>query len=187
VIEEYRAGAPPTFFLALWPTLVAGGTFLDAEVRPLRVTIPRDVWLDYVGRARRERFEVLEIPLPAMVAPELSLSFEMLRKARAAVDRGEFDQALIFCRQALEASREHLPARPKESREEAASLFLQSVLPEDHAEHYARIIAASKKLMNRPAHLQSDPAPFTRSEANFVIGVTASVLGLVGWQLGTRS
>ena len=85
LIEERRGGGPLTLWLVLWPTLVSGGTFLDAEARPVRMTIPREDWFEYLGRARRERVELLEIPLPALVVPELALAFELLRKARGLV------------------------------------------------------------------------------------------------------
>jgi len=64
-IERRRDGAPPRFWLQIWPILVKQKEFLDGDVRAFEMRIPREQWLEFYGKAGGASFDVLEIKYPS--------------------------------------------------------------------------------------------------------------------------
>lgn len=102
-IERRRDGAPPRFYLQLWPTFLSGSVFLDAEVRSIELRVPREMWLEFLARSGGHQFEVIEIRYRSSEAESFRRGFERLREARMRFNDGLYDEAIAACRKAIEA------------------------------------------------------------------------------------
>ena len=61
-IEEHRSGGPSLFWATFWPSLVDTAGFLDADVAPFRIEVPRDRWLEVLAQLTHRQIAVLEVP-----------------------------------------------------------------------------------------------------------------------------
>ncbi len=176
MIEEHRAGRDSLFWLALWPSLVDEHGFLDCDVRPLRVAIPREKWIAVVGSLTHARVTLLEVKRPRLEAPEFEAAIGHIMEARTRVDRGDFDESVACCRRAIEAL-----SRALDIGHKAASLegSLGAVTDEKRAKAYAGIVSRVKELGNYTIHRSEAPGRYSRTEAQFVVGTTEHVLALL--------
>ncbi len=77
-IEEHRDGGEPVLWLVLWPTLADQHGFLDADLHPIQVRIPRDRWLEFIAAVRDQRFpswkRFFRLPMRLVSRRQLSMS-----------------------------------------------------------------------------------------------------------------
>ncbi len=175
-IEQRRAGAPLRLWLALWPTLVANGAFLDADVRPISVDVPRDVWLAFLEGARGVSYEVFELALPQLLEPQLEGATRYLETARRRLDAGDYESSVVTCRKAIEAVRLLVP---KVDEGDPLAAFLEERTPERHAEHYTGILSRLKQITAKGGHASARGITFSRPEALFILGTTVVFVSFV--------
>ena len=99
-LEEHRAGDVLAMKMQLWPRIEMEGTTTDARVDEIRFQVPRDDWLAAVGTFTGEQIDLLEIHYHLAYANRYQLSLAELHRARAAVDRGDFNGAVVQARKA---------------------------------------------------------------------------------------
>ena len=100
-LEECRAGGVLAVKMQLWPRIEIDGVTANAQVDEIRFQIPRDDWLETVRTITGERVDVLEVRYHLMYADRYDASLAELRRARDAVDRGDFNGAVIQARKAV--------------------------------------------------------------------------------------
>lgn len=175
-VEEARAGADATFRAAFWLSLQDTKGDIAATLDAIHITIPREEWLKVIGGFLNTRYELVEIPYPALVEPEFEATVSHLRDGIAKINRGEYDDAVAACRRAIESLVATLDVGHK-------GLELQAALTphsdSKRAEAYAGIISRIKALGNMTIHRRHALGKFTRAEAQFVVGTTAHSLALV--------
>lgn len=175
-IEQRRVGAPLRLWLAVWPTLVADGAFLDADVRPIAIDVPRDVWLAFLEGARGVSYEVFELALPQLLESQLEDATSYLQTARRRIDAGDYESAVATCRKAVEAVRLLLP---KVEEGDPLAAFLAQRTPDRHAEHYTAILSRLKQVTAKSVHASAQGTAFSRAEALFILGMTVVLVSFV--------
>lgn len=177
VLERHRNGSAPSLWLQLWPTLLNGTEFLNADARVIRMDIPREQWLEFLARVRGSQFDVLEIQYTAQEAERFQRAISRTREARAQIAGGEYDAAVAECRKVLEALGHEL--KEEGQKEPLRNLFEQRTDPR-RAHEYLGIVSRIKQLSGFVHHDFGVPLTYTRAEAQFVLRTTESVLSLVG-------
>src|SRR5262249_31998925 len=134
-IERRRNGKEPIFYVQMWPT-VAGqkGLLPDVRCSAIRITVPRDTWLQIASSIQRHQRLVVEIVLPSNDGGAFRGAYEHLRKADENVIEGKYDLAAMCCRQVIEAIEKVLPK--VEKGHEPIRKYIESVLNEYRAEAY---------------------------------------------------
>src|SRR5262249_41655241 len=102
-LEDSRAGGTPVFWVQIWPVLFMSGRKMHTKVGPFRVEVPRDRWLAFLEGAEYGSFEVLEVRIPRDRQIVFQRAVEHLREARRKLSGGQFDDAVGYCRKAIEA------------------------------------------------------------------------------------
>lgn len=175
-LEDHRAGKEPVLWLVFWPTLVDAQGFLDCDIGPIKVVVPRDNWLQVLSVLTDSRREVLEVQRPVLESPEIDAAIGHIRESRARVGRGDFDEAVAACRRALESTAKALDVPSKAGAIEQA---LAAVTDDKRAKAYAGIVAKLKDLANYTIHRHEAPGRYTRTEALFVVGATEHTIALL--------
>lgn len=180
-IEERRKGAAPTFSLELWPVIVCKERQLVAQVQSIRLNIPREQWLKFLGAAGHQRFEILEVPIPKE-ADLLSRAIEHTKAARQRVDVGDYEEAIARCRKALDVMYQRFPRREgKDGDEDGLRIALASATDDRRAKEFVGIIGRIKQLGAFAHHdLGEAGVEYSRAESLFIIRTTESILALVG-------
>src|SRR5258706_14204222 len=71
LIERWRQGKPPVFWLQLWPVLMANGVRADwAECRAFEVHVSREDWLTFYEQVGGGKFDVIEVQYSAKEAEQ---------------------------------------------------------------------------------------------------------------------
>jgi hypothetical protein len=177
-IEQLRAGKPPVFWIELWPTLMSKSGYLDATIRPFRLTVPREPWLDFLAKTRSDRYELLEIRFAQKDAEPIGKTVEYLRLAEARLYDGDYPNAVATCRKALEAFAiaNGLPPTQTDWRSALGILTQERI-----AKQYASILGSIKQLAGFEIHSLGEPDPqYTRAEALFIIRSTENIVALIG-------
>ncbi len=137
-IEDHRAGGVALFHCDLWPSLMDPAGFLDSSVEMLRVTIPRETWLTVLEGLQHTKYDLIEIPYPALDEPEFQASAGHIRDAIAKLNKGDFDESLAACRRAIESLAATLNIGHQVPELEAA---LTPLTDSERAKAYAGIIS----------------------------------------------
>jgi hypothetical protein len=183
-IERWRDSKPPTFWLQLWPTLMANGERLDfAEVRAFQVSIPREVWLAFYTQVGGGQFDVIEVQFSESEAQRFKLAVNKVQKARSEITDGDYDAAVESCRKAVEAIFRDLPeveSSPSENSPSAIKSFLTERTDEKRATAYVGILSKLKELTNIAVHGFGHKMVYSRAEAQFIVRTTEALLALLG-------
>lgn len=174
--EDHRVGGEAIFWLSLWPTLDDGHGSIPAHIGVLRVVIPPNRWLEILGQLRGGLTELVEIPHPALAQPQFSNALAQLRDAKARVDRGDFDEAAVACRRALEGTATALNLT---LTSEALESALAKLLDEERAKKVASIITRIREFGNKSAHRSEVSTGYLRADAQFVVACTAHAMALL--------
>lgn len=177
-IERRRAGASPQLWLQIWPILVAGGEILDSDVRPIRMSVPREQWLDFYSRVGGTQYEVLEIRYSPKAAEQFQRALARTRDARAKIAEGEYDQAVALCRNVIEALIKEL--RPSDASDDPLRALFTIRTDERRAKEYSAIVSRLKQLASFAHHEFGEPITYSREEAAFIVRLTESLLSFVG-------
>lgn len=178
-IEEYRQGGSLIFWLKLWPRAEAGGEVLDARVDEFLVTVPRDDWLAVITDITEDRTDVLEVRHQLSYAHRFQPSLSELRSAQHAVDRGDFNGAVIQARKAVSLLEEAVRA----GSDQPLQAVLSDLVDQRHAKLYASLLARAKDMGNIRTHAAS-PREYSRVEALFALRLATLLLELLGFLLG---
>lgn len=194
LIERWREGKPPVFWLQLWPALVAdSGERLDwPECRAFEVRITREMWMDFYSQVGGGKFDVIEVQFSAKEAEQFNVAVGQVQKARAQIADGDYDGAVLTCRKAIEQIFADLPRvegqdiLASEAKDSPLKRFFSATTDSSRAESYVGILSRIKNLSNIAAHGIAAKVIFSREEAQFVLRTTESLLALVG-RLASRS
>ena len=173
-LEEHRAGGVLTMQMQLWPRVEMDGTTINAKVDGIEFRIPRDDWLAVVSTFTGEQIDLLEIRYHLTHAGRFRPSLGVLQRAREAVDRGDFDAAVIQARKAVSLMEESFQGRDGGS----LRAILGGRLDARHAKLYAGLITRAKDMGNITAHRASS-REYTRGEALFAIRLATILLELI--------
>lgn len=187
LIERWRQGKPPVFWLQLWPTLMANGERLDwAEVRAFPVSITRELWMAFYEQVGGGKFDVIEVQFSAKEAAQFSAAVGQIQKARGQIADGDYDGAVLTCRKAIEQIFRDLPeveaqeAPGSETKDSPVRKFFRLSTDAERASAYVGILSRIKALSNMAAHGIDSKHIFGREEAQFVLRTTESMLALIG-------
>jgi len=175
-LEQRRDGAAPRLWLALWPTVMADNTVLNAQVLPIPLLIPRDIWLEFLRRSGFAEYELLEIRYPAGSSEHLARAVGYLRDARSRIDAGDYASAAAACRKVIEAALE-------DSRSDGTgkdwNQILSRLTDDKRGTEYSGIAGRLKQLSGFAHHDYGSDVSFTRSDALFLVRCTHAFLVLV--------
>ncbi|MXX69444.1 MAG: hypothetical protein F4Y74_10835 [Gemmatimonadales bacterium] len=173
-VEEHRAGGALTLKMQLWPHIELEGSTADARIQEIRIEVPRDDWIAVVSAGADESINLLEIRYHLAYADRYRSSLAELRRAREAVDRGDFDSAVIQARKAVT-----LMERAVESATgDNLVTVLTDRIDEEHARLYGGIVVRAKGMGNMTAHVPA-AREYTRVEALFAIRLATISLEVV--------
>lgn len=175
-LEDHRAGGEAIIWLSLWPLLEDAHGCIEGQVSGVKVTIPRDKWIVALGTLRACRIDLVEIPHPALAGAEFAKAVDQLRDAKSRVDRGDFDEAAVACRRALEGT---FSALNLSLKAEDLEVTLAKVIDAERAKKLATIITRLKELGNISVHRSGISTDYLRAEAQFVVGCTAQAMALL--------
>ncbi len=173
-LEGHRAGDVLAMKIQLWPRIEMEGTTKDARVDEIRFQVPRDDWLAVVATFTGEQIDVLEVRYHLAYANRYGSSLAELRLARDAVDRGEFDRAVMQARKAVSLMEESVRVATGDDLTGA----LADRLDERHVKLYTGVITRAKDMGNISVH-RAEAREYTRVEALFSIRLATISLEVV--------
>ena len=173
-LEEHRAGGVLTLKMQLWPRVEMEGTIRVARVSEISVQVPRDDWLTVLRTCTADQIDLLEVRYALTYAHRYRASLEELRRASEAVDRGNFDSAVIRARKAVSLMEESVQAATKDDLKSA----LADRLDARHVGLYTGIISRAKDMGNITAHRHA-AREYTRGEALFAIRLATILLEVI--------
>lgn len=180
-IEEHRAGAALDLRMQLWTRIEMGGGTTDARVEEMAFIVPRDDWLAVLGALTGEQIDLLEIRYDLVYAARYRASLKEIRLAREAVDRGDFNRAVLQARKAVNLMEESV----KKATGEGLRAALTDRIDKRHAELYGGIVTRAKDMGNLVAH-RPEAREYTRVEALFAIRLATISLEVVAGLLDVR-
>jgi hypothetical protein len=187
LIERWRQGKPPVFWLQLWPTLMASGERLDwAECRAFEVKVTREAWMEFYSQVGGGKSDVIEVQFSAKEAEQFKAAVGQVRKARAQIADGDYDGAVLTCRKAIEQIFKDLPdldaqdVTESDAKDSPIRKFFRMTTDAERGAAYVGILSRIKALSNIAAHGVAAKVIFTREEAQFTLRTTESLLALIG-------
>ena len=173
-LEEHRAGAALELRMQLWTRVEMGGGTTDARVEKIALQVPRDDWLAVLGALTGERVDLLEVRYDLVYAARYKASLKEVHLAREAVDRGDFNRAVLQARKAISLMEESVAAATGEDLRAA----LTDRIDERHANLYGGIVKRAKDMGNLTAH-RPQAREYTRVEALFAVRLATITLEVV--------
>ncbi len=184
-LEEYRAGAALELRMQLWTRIETGELTTnsarvssrligDAQVEEIAFKVPRDDWLAVLGVWTGDHVDLLEIRYDLVYAARYRASLKEIRLAREAVDRGDFNRAVLQARKAVTLMEESVKAATGEDLRAA----LTDRLDRRHADLYGGIVKRAKDMGNFAAH-RPETRDYTRVEALFAVRLATISLEVV--------
>ena len=173
-IEEHRAGAALELTLQLWSRIEMVGEATDARIEPITLRVPRDDWIAVLGVLTGDQIDLVEVRYDLVYAARYKASLNEIRLARAAVDRGDFNRAVLQARKAVTLMEESVKAATGEDLRTA----LTDRIDKRHAELYGGIVTRAKDMGNITAH-RPVARDYTRVEALFAIRLATISLEVV--------
>ncbi len=173
-MEEHRAGAALELRMQLWARIEIGGGTINAQVEEIALKVPQDDWLAVIGVLTGEQVELLEIPFDLVYAARYKSSLKEIRLAREAVDRGDFNRAVLQARKGVSLMEESVKTATGEDLRAA----LTDRLDRRHADLYGGIVKRAKDMGNFAAH-RPEARDYTRVEALFAVRLATISLEVV--------
>jgi hypothetical protein len=172
-VERRRNGKEPVFYIQLWPTIVGSSESYRSECRSLRMSVPRDRWMEVLSAIGRNDQIIVEVDLSKDDKGEFRRACEHVQKAREQIDKGDFDNSAISCRRAIDAVTNVFP--PAKEKEDPIKGFVESALNEHRVAAYAAAASVVRRFGGSAAH-DYDPIPLSRAEARLVLSTTANLI-----------
>lgn len=170
-IEKRRNGG--NFKLALWfmgEVEQAGKSQNKSDRHEFEVR--QQDWIEALDRMEYRRTMLFELPVPSADAA----IGELVARAQASLHKGDYDQTVTLCRQAIEKVEALAGDKPAASR--AVKKYREDREGMDTTE---RLLFLRESLKNA-THLAVHPSPnhcgFSRDQARAILSTTISVLGL---------
>ena len=179
-IEEHRAGTPLELRMQLWTRIEMRGETTNAQVEQIALKVPREDWLAVLGVLTGDQIDLAEIRYDLVYAARYKASLKEIRLAQAAVDRGDFNRAVLQARKAIGLMEESVKAATGEDLRTA----LTERIDKRHAELYGGIVKRAKDMGNITAH-RPEARDYTRVEALFAIRLATISLEVVAGLLTT--
>lgn len=173
-MEEHRAGAALELRTQLWTRIEMDGQTTDARVEEIALKVPRDDWLAVLGVLTKERIDLVEIRYDLVYAARYEASLKEIRLASEAVDRGDYNRAVLQARKAVTLMEESVKATTGEDLRAA----MTDRLDKRHADLYGGIVTRAKDMGNLTAH-RPEAREYTRVEALFAIRLATISLEVV--------
>ena len=173
-IEEHRAGAALELRMQLWTRIEMGGETTDSQVEEIALKVSRDDWLPVLRLLTGERVDLLEIRYDLVYAARYKASVKEIGLAQEAVDRGDFNRAVLQARKAVTLMEESVRATTGEDLRVA----LTDRIDKRHADLYLGIVTRAKDMGNFAAH-RPEAREYTRVEALFAIRLATISLEVV--------
>ncbi|HEY4319942.1 MAG TPA: hypothetical protein VGM77_02090 [Gemmatimonadales bacterium] len=175
-LELWRAGKPPVFWLQLWPSIVSvDHGWYDTSIQSFACSVPREAWLSVLDVFQEKRFLVLEVPCLSRHVDGFNAVGVHLSRALTRLDEGQFSDAVVACRLAMEL----LIGLAKQGRGELSDA-LSTCTDDRRGAEYAKLVVAFKDVTNLSVHASAGPPQFTRAEAVFVVQMTQHAVALIG-------
>lgn len=173
-LEEHRAGAALELTMQLWTRIEMGGAATDARVEEIALKVARDDWLAVLEVLTGERVELLEIRYDLVYAARYKASLKEIRLAREAVDRGNFNRAVLLARKAITLMEDSVKTTTGEDLRAA----LTDRIDKRHAVLYGGIVTRAKDMGNFAAH-RPEAREYTRVEALFAVRLATITMEVV--------
>ena len=173
-LEEHRDGGALELRMQLWTGIEIGGVTTNSRVEEIALKVPRDDWLAVLGTLTGEQVDLLEIRYDLVHAARYKASLKEIRLAREAVDRGDFNRAVLQARKAVSLMEEAVKAATGEDLRAA----LTDRIDKRHAELYGGIVTRAKDMGNITAH-RAEARDYTRVEALFAIRLATITIEVV--------
>lgn len=176
-LEQFRRGGPLRLWFSLAPLIEHEGQPLRVYINPFPAVVPIELWAEALRELRHDEYEILEVRFSLANAQRFRGSLSQLQAAIELVDRGDYQNAIVRCRQAVE----FLAVDTRAEGQDAPSVrsVLESIVGPSRAEAYTGLMSNVKRLGNLELHDTAGHG-FSRAEALFAIRATQSVLELVG-------
>lgn len=170
-IEKHRNGG--NFKLALWfmGEVEQGGKSQNKSDRH-EFEVRQQDWIEALERMEYRRTMLFELPVPSVDAP----IGELVAKAQAFLHKGDYDQTVTLCRQAIEKIEALAGDRAAASR--AVDKYRDDRKGMDTAERLLFLREALKNATHLAVHHSPSHWGFSRDQARAILSTTISVLGL---------
>lgn len=180
-LERHRRGGALQLSLALVPTFVQPYEVdpverrdpLELEIRPFNFTVYQEDWTQYLQSVGFATTDLIEIRYDLAVAESFQRAVEHTRAARGFILAGDYNKAVAVCRKVWEVL---------EKAPFSEGAITEALTRSTHArrvDRYTGIVAKLKQLANLEVHDQAVPPAYSRREAQFVVGSTEFMIGLI--------
>lgn len=180
-LEEYRAGGAVALTMRLWPQIELDGSTAVARIDEMFLSIPREDWLSVVSSVTGGHTELLEIRYHLSHAAQYRESLTELAMARAAVDSGNFDGAVLQARKSVTLLEDAVKAATGGD----VATALARRIDERHVKLYTGLIARAKDMGNIKAH-RAAAREYSRAEAQFAVRFAAILIEVLAALLTGR-
>lgn len=170
-IEKRRNGG--NFKLALWfmgEVEQAGKSQNKSDRHEFEVR--QQDWIEALERMEYRRTMLFELPVPSSDAPIGGL----VAKAQVFLHKGDYDQSVSLCRQAIEKVEALAGDRSAASR--AVEKYRDDRKGMDTAERLLFLRESLKNATHLAAHYDQNHCGFSRDQVKVILGTTIALLGL---------
>lgn len=170
-IERRRNGAG--FKLALWfaAELEQAGQS-KSNYGQHEFPVQQQDWIEALSRMEYRRTMLFELPIPSSDDP-IGL---LVAKAQASLHKGEYDQAVALCRQAIEKT-EGL-ASDKSAASRAVNKYRDDRKGMDTTERLLFLRESLKNTTHLAAHASENHSGYSRDQAKAILGTAIALLSL---------
>ena len=171
-IEKRRGGGEPSMWLQLWPQIQWSGGYCRATIDLMMLQPPRDKWIEFLNAVRDTEVGITEMQVPFLAAGRFKAARSRIQEAQELIDIGQYGQAVVKCRLAIEAIGLELSGNDPNG----ARSFLDNASGEKKGEHYWGIVSRLKQIAAMAVHEYAGEVEFTRCDAQFIVGMTRQVI-----------
>lgn len=129
-------------------------------------------WIEALERMEYRRTMLFELPVPSSDAPV----GELMAKAQAFLHKGDYEQAVILCRQAIEKI--EVSADDKSAAGQAVKKYRSAREEMDTTERLLFLRESLKNATHLAVHHSPNHCGFSRDQAKAILGATISLIGL---------
>lgn len=170
-IEKRRNGG--SFKLALWFMCdVEQAGISRSNSDRYEFDVRQQDWIEALERMEYRKTMLFELPVPSADAP----IGELVAKAQAFLHKGDYDQAVTLCRQAIEKI-EGLEG-DKSAAGQAVKKYRAAREDMDTTERLLFLREALKNATHLAVHHSPSHCGFSRDQAKAILGTTISLLGI---------
>lgn len=170
-IERRRNGAG--FKLALWfAAEVEQAGQSKSNYGQHEFPVQQQDWIEALGRMEYRRTMLFELPVPSSDDP-IGL---LVAKAQAFLHKGDYDQAVALCRQAIEKTESLVSDKSAANR--AVKKYCEDRKGMDTTERLLFLRESLKNATHLAAHASENHSGYSRDQAKAILGTTIALLSL---------